>query len=57
MAGDLTLDYETLTLPGDPDQTLFLYTAEPGSASRKALDLLASLTRPSAGPSVGRPVE
>jgi hypothetical protein len=48
IVGDLVVDYETLALPGDPDQTLFVYTAEPGSAARKALDLLASLTQPSA---------
>lgn len=50
IAGDLALDYETLTFPGDPDQTLFLYTAEPASASRQALDLLASwVATPRAG--------
>ncbi len=46
IAGDLTLEYETFTLPGDPDQTLFMYTAESGSAFRKALDLLARATSP-----------
>ncbi|MFB8757677.1 helix-turn-helix transcriptional regulator [Streptomyces nigra] len=44
LVGDLTVDYETLTLPGDPDTTLFVYTAEAGSASKRALDLLASWT-------------
>lgn len=42
MVGELTLDYETLTLPGDPDQALYVYTAATGTASRQALDLLAS---------------
>lgn len=42
VVGELTLQYETLTMPGDPDQALFLFTAEPGSPSREALDLLAS---------------
>ena len=42
MVGELTLDYETLTLPGDPDQALYVYTAQAGTASRQALDLLAS---------------
>jgi len=42
LVGELTVEYETLTLPGDPDTTLFLYTAEPGSDSKEALDLLAS---------------
>ncbi len=40
--GELTLDFETLDLPGDPGQKLLLYSAEPGSPSRQALDLLAS---------------
>ncbi|MEU2792588.1 helix-turn-helix transcriptional regulator [Streptomyces sp. NPDC007100] len=41
LVGELTVEYETLTLPGDPDKTVFVYTAEPGSSSRQALDLLA----------------
>ncbi|WP_329139528.1 helix-turn-helix transcriptional regulator [Streptomyces sp. NBC_00670] len=44
LVGELTVEYETLTLPGDPDTTLFVYTAEAGSPSRRALDLLASWT-------------
>ena len=44
VVGVLTIDYETLTLPGDPDQTLFIYTTPVGTASRQALDLLASWT-------------
>jgi transcriptional regulator with XRE-family HTH domain len=46
VVGDLTVEYETLTLPGDPDQTLFVYTTEPGSVSRQALDLLVSWITP-----------
>jgi transcriptional regulator with XRE-family HTH domain len=42
IVGELTVDYETLTLPGDPGQTLFVYSAAAGTASREALDLLAS---------------
>lgn len=42
--GDLTLDYECLPLPGDPDQVLCVYTTEPGSASETALKLLANWT-------------
>lgn len=42
VVGELTAHYETLTLPGDPDQTLFIYTTEPGSRSRDAMDLLSS---------------
>ncbi|GAB2735809.1 helix-turn-helix transcriptional regulator [Amycolatopsis magusensis] len=44
VVGELTVDYETLTPPGDPDTTLFVYTTEAGSPSRRALDLLASWT-------------
>jgi transcriptional regulator with XRE-family HTH domain len=44
VVGDLTLDYEALNPTGDPDQTLGLYTAEPGSPSEHALRLLASWT-------------
>ena len=42
VVGDLTLDFESLDLPGDPGQTLLVYSAEPASPSRQALDLLAS---------------
>lgn len=42
VVGELTVDYETLTLPGDSGQTLFVYTTEPGTASREAMNLLAS---------------
>jgi transcriptional regulator with XRE-family HTH domain len=44
LVGDLTVEYETLTLPGDPETTLFVYTTEPGSPSRRAIDILASWT-------------
>jgi transcriptional regulator with XRE-family HTH domain len=44
LVGDLTVEYETLTLPGDPDTTLFIYTTETGSPSRTAMNLLASWT-------------
>lgn len=49
VVGELTIDYESLTLPGDPDQTLFVYSTEAGTASRQALDLLASWTVDVAG--------
>ena len=42
IAGELTISYESLTLPGDPGQTLFVYTTEAGTSSRQALELLAS---------------
>lgn len=46
VAGELTLSYETLALPADPDQSICLYTTEPGSPSTEALRLLASWTTP-----------
>ncbi|AEK46753.1 helix-turn-helix domain-containing protein [Amycolatopsis mediterranei] len=42
VVGELRLRYETLRLPDDPDQGLVMYHAEPGSASERALGLLAS---------------
>ncbi|MCX2746639.1 helix-turn-helix transcriptional regulator [Arthrobacter sp. MI7-26] len=42
LAGDLSLQFETLDLPGDEGQTLFTFTAEPGSASGNTLAFLAS---------------
>ncbi|WP_136709141.1 helix-turn-helix transcriptional regulator [Agromyces sp. H66] len=42
VVGDLTVEYETLTLPGDGDTTLFLYSTEPNSPSDRALRVLAS---------------
>ncbi|MFG1926490.1 helix-turn-helix transcriptional regulator [Cryptosporangium sp. NPDC048952] len=40
VAGAITLRYEALELPGDDDQTLFVYTADPGSPSQENLRLL-----------------
>ncbi len=42
VVGDLTLDYEALDLPGDNGQRILVYSAEPGSRSQEALELLAS---------------
>jgi transcriptional regulator with XRE-family HTH domain len=42
IVGELTLDFETLDLPGDPGQRMLIYSAEPGSPSHQALHLLAS---------------
>ncbi|MFJ9030423.1 helix-turn-helix domain-containing protein [Streptomyces sp. NPDC102274] len=42
LVGELTVRYETLALPGDQEQSLTTYHAEPGSPSEEALRLLAS---------------
>lgn len=42
VVGELTISYESLALPGDPGQTLFVYSTEAGTSSREALELLAS---------------
>lgn len=43
LVGELTLDYETLTFPGDPEVRLFVFTAEAGSTSRQAIERLANI--------------
>jgi transcription regulator MmyB-like protein len=48
IVGELELSYETLTLDADDGLRLALFTAEAGSASQQALDLLASWTAPPA---------
>ncbi|MEV0283622.1 helix-turn-helix transcriptional regulator [Kribbella sp. NPDC050820] len=40
LVGELVLDFESLRLPDDPDQTLIVYTVEAGSPSEAALSLL-----------------
>ncbi|MFC4554906.1 hypothetical protein [Georgenia faecalis] len=47
VVGALDVQFETMTLPGDLSQVLYLYTVEPGSASAEALALLASWTQSS----------
>jgi transcriptional regulator with XRE-family HTH domain len=42
VVGDLEIHYEAMNLPGDPDQTLFVYTTRAGSPSRDAMRLLSS---------------
>ncbi|MET8515811.1 hypothetical protein [Streptomyces sp. NPDC005077] len=41
LVGDLTLGFEAFMPMGDRDQTLGLYTVEPGSPSENALRMLA----------------
>jgi transcriptional regulator with XRE-family HTH domain len=42
IVGDLAVTYEALELPADTGQRILVYTAEPGSPSHEALNLLAS---------------
>ncbi|MFD6350066.1 helix-turn-helix domain-containing protein [Streptomyces roseolus] len=49
VAGDLTLDWDTLTCATDPDQQLVTWTAEPGSPSHDGLRFLASWSVDDAG--------
>jgi transcriptional regulator with XRE-family HTH domain len=42
VVGDLELTFESFPFAGDPAQSLLTYTAEPGSPSEDALNLLAS---------------
>ncbi|MEV0406514.1 helix-turn-helix transcriptional regulator [Actinoallomurus sp. NPDC050550] len=44
VVGDLTVTYQAMKLPAVEEQTLYIYTSEPGSASEAALRLLASWT-------------
>ena len=44
VVGDLELSYETLELSADDGLSVAVFTAEPGSSSQQALDLLASWT-------------
>ncbi|MGA5304767.1 helix-turn-helix domain-containing protein [Nucisporomicrobium flavum] len=50
VVGDLTLTYQALTLPDDPDQTLFVYTATSGTPAHTALRLLAQWSAETARP-------
>lgn len=44
LAGELSMPYETLTVSGEPDQMLVVYTPKPGSQTEERLKLLASWT-------------
>jgi transcriptional regulator with XRE-family HTH domain len=57
VVGDLTLAYESMDLTTDPGLRLNAYTAEPGSPSQDALNLLASWTAAPREPSTHRPAE
>jgi transcriptional regulator with XRE-family HTH domain len=57
VVGDLTLAYESMDLTADPGLRLNAYTAEPGSPSMDALNLLASWTAAPAERSAPGPAE
>ena len=42
VVGELNLTYEAMTFSADSGLTMFAYTAEPGSKSEEAMNLLAS---------------
>jgi len=42
VVGELELSYEVMELPADSGLNISVYSAEPGSRSQEALDLLAS---------------
>jgi hypothetical protein len=44
LVGELQLDYEVMDVSADECLTIAVYSAEPGSRSAEALDLLASWT-------------
>ncbi|WP_432571094.1 helix-turn-helix transcriptional regulator [Kineococcus sp. SYSU DK005] len=44
VVGEVTIRFEALALSGEEDQTLFVYSTEPGSASADNLRLLSSWT-------------
>jgi transcriptional regulator with XRE-family HTH domain len=46
VVGELTVEYESFMLPGDRDQTIYVYTAAPDSPSRDALTLLGNWISP-----------
>ncbi|QUQ67726.1 helix-turn-helix transcriptional regulator [Kutzneria sp. CA-103260] len=46
LVGDLVFQYESLILPGDPDQTLCVYNVEPGSPTAERIQLLRNWTAP-----------
>ncbi len=48
LVGEPARDFEALSLPGDPDQTFFVHSAEAGSTSRERLTVLASWVADSA---------
>jgi transcriptional regulator with XRE-family HTH domain len=54
VVGELSLEYETMQLAADAGLMLFVYTAEPGSKSDEALNLLATWAATELAPVVDR---
>lgn len=48
VVGELQFSYESFQVPGDPEQTLCVYTVQPGSDSAQALRVLDSWMAPEA---------
>lgn len=44
VVGELTVTYENVSFPDDPDQSVCIYTVDPGSPAETALRLLANWT-------------
>jgi transcriptional regulator with XRE-family HTH domain len=55
VVGELSLTYETMQLAADAGLMLFVYTAEPGSKSDEALNLLASWAATELAPTLDGP--
>jgi hypothetical protein len=55
--GEFTVDYETFMMPDDPDQTMFVFTTEAGTAAREAMNLLISWSLSAGKPGVAREFE
>lgn len=49
LVGDLHFVYESLQLPGDDNQTLYVYIPEPGTATEESLRILSSWDAPAPG--------
>ncbi|MBB2937974.1 transcriptional regulator with XRE-family HTH domain [Amycolatopsis bartoniae] len=49
LVGEITVQYESLSVTGETGQTLYVFSAEPGSAAERSLALLASLARQGEG--------
>jgi hypothetical protein len=55
VVGDLHFAFESFPVPGDAEQTLYVYNAEPGSPTEQALRLLASWNTPAPDHEPARP--